>query len=153
MAEKFGDLKFVTFQEGVDRITSALKSLGIDDLSAAGKPVLTSRDPSGRRLKDVLKLQGLPSGFQKWQLPVYFAGGEGAQFFISVAAPGAQADEHAHDNGPAIRFIAGGSITHGGQELTAGDWMFIPKGTRYSFTAGDHGAVMCYCYPCCCVPK
>ncbi|MCB0251634.1 MAG: cupin domain-containing protein, partial [Anaerolineae bacterium] len=64
-----------------------------------------------------------------------------------------EADEHAHSNGAAMRFIVSGSIEYAGTELTQGDWMFIPKDTSYSFKAGDMGAVMCYCYPCCCVPK
>jgi len=149
MPEKFSDLKFMSFDEGINRITSALQSVGIQDLSKDGGPVITSRDAIASRLKESLKIHGLPAGFEKWQLPVYFLG-EGAQFFISVAAPRATADEHAHDNGAAMRFIVSGSITYGGQELTQGDWMFVPKGSRYSFAVGEQGAVMCYCYKCCC---
>jgi len=49
--------------------------------------------------------------------------------------------------------VSSGSITYAGQELPQGDWMFIPKNTRYSFEVGSLGAVLCYCYCCCCVPK
>ncbi|MCP5135919.1 MAG: cupin domain-containing protein [Gammaproteobacteria bacterium] len=152
MSAKISDLEFLSWQEGIDRIDNALGSLGIRSLSEDSAPVITSKDPIAKRMKETLSIKGLPDGFSKWQLPVYFEG-EGAQFFITVAEPGVEADEHAHSNGAAMRFIVSGSIEYAGTELTQGDWMFIPKDTSYSFKAGDMGAVMCYCYPCCCVPK
>ena len=153
MAKGHDDLEFISFQEGVGRIEAALKTVGAPvTLSADGGPVVTSRDPIAKRLKETLKIPGLPGEYEKWQLPIYGLG-EGAQFFITVAQPGTKIDEHAHQNGPAMRFIASGSISYAGQELTQGDWMFIPRSTRYSFEVGPFGAVLCYCYCCCCVPK
>ena len=152
MSNKLDGIEFVSFKEGIERINQALASIGIKDLSMDGAPVITSRDPAANRLKEALKVYGLPDGFEKWQLPVFFQG-EGAQFFITVAQPGTKADEHAHNNGAAMRFIVSGSIEYAGTELTQGDWMFIPKDSRYSFVTGKMGAVMCYCYSCCCVPK
>jgi hypothetical protein len=49
-----------------------------------------------------------------------------------------------------VRFIISGSIKYNGIELTAGDWMFVPKGEEYEFTVGPLGASMAYCYQCCC---
>lgn len=141
---------FISFQEGIERIQDALASLGVPRSSL--NQVITSRDPIAERLRSTLRISKLPAGFEKWQLPVYFEG-TGAQFFVTVAQGGAKVDEHAHADGHAIRFVAGGAIRYGGQELTAGDWMFIPKDVPYSFEVGPHGAVMCYCYQCCCVPK
>ena len=68
---------------------------------------------------DALAIDNVPEGFRKWQLPVYLS--EPSQLFISVAEPGVKVPEHAHEEGDGIRFIAGGSITYEGKELTAGD--------------------------------
>jgi quercetin dioxygenase-like cupin family protein len=81
-------------------------------------------------------------------LPVYLA--NPSQLFLTIAAPETAAEEHSHDEGDGIRFITSGSIIYKGMELTAGDWMFIPKGEKYSFMTGRMGANMCYCYCCCC---
>ena len=43
-----------------------------------------------------------------------------------------------------------GSIIYKGNELVAGDWMYIPQGVKYSFKVGPNGARMGYCYQCCC---
>ena len=67
--------------------------------------------------------------------------------FISSAPPKAKVPSHAHD-GPGVRFISSGSIKYKEQELTAGDWMYIPKGKAYSFEVGALGATMFYCYQC-----
>jgi hypothetical protein len=153
MAKGHDGLEFVSFQEGVERIEKALKTVGAPtSLSADGAPVVTSRDAVAKRMKETLKISGQPGEYEKWQLPVYGLG-EGAQFFITVAQPGTKIDEHAHPNGAALRFVASGSIIYAGQELTQSDWMFIPKNTRYSFDVGPLGAVLCYCYCCCCVPR
>ena len=119
--------------------------------------VLTSRDPDAQTLMENLKLQGTEAGFEKWQLPVFFekSGGDGeggAQFFITRGDSHAKVSPHAHDNGDAIRYIVSGSVLYEDQELVAGDWMFIPRDVPYSIEMGPFGAVMCYCYQCCCVP-
>jgi quercetin dioxygenase-like cupin family protein len=68
--------------------------------------------------------------------------------FISVAAPNVKVPEHTHNEGAGLRFIASGSITYKDTELNAGDWMYIPKGAKYSFQVGALGATMFYCYHC-----
>jgi len=137
----------VSFDQGVERLRSAAAKLGLDDR----RGILTSRDPVAAEARKMLMVSNIPGGFTKWQLPVMLD--RPSQLFITVAEPGATVTEHSHDEGDGIRFIAGGSIIHDGVELTAGDWMFIPAGVKYGFQVGDLGALMCYCYSCCCAGR
>ncbi len=137
----------VSFDEGVERIQAASKQAKLRH----GKKVLTSRDPGARRAQELLTVSNVPGGFKKWQLPVYLS--EPSQLFITVAEPDVSVPEHSHDEGDGIRFIVSGSITYNGVELSAGDWMFIPAGSKYSFKVGPLGATMCYCYCCCCAGR
>lgn len=102
-----------------------------------------------------LTVAEMEPGFEKVQLPVWFDAGNnesaGVQFFITKAQPNAETKLHSHP-GDAIRFIVSGSIFFNEVELRAGDWMFIPRGVDYSIRVGEEGSLMCYCYPCCCVP-
>jgi hypothetical protein len=122
------------------RIESALKKLHVE----TGRQILTSRDKAAQALAKLLKTDNVPEGFVKWQLPVWF---DMSMMFISVAPPNVSVPEHSHD-GPGIRFIASGSVRYKGTELSAGDWMFIPAGTKYKFDVGPFGASMFYCYQC-----
>jgi hypothetical protein len=133
-----------TFEQGLERIRRAAERTGLDQSSS----IIISRDENAREAQQLLETDLVPDGFIKWQLPVYL--GKPSQLFITVAQANAEAPEHSHDQGDGIRFIAGGSIFYNDIELTAGDWMFIPAGQRYSFKAGQFGALMCYCYCCCC---
>jgi hypothetical protein len=136
----------VTFDEGVHRIRRAVEKAGLDT-----RRVITSRDEGARAAQKLLAVTAIPGGFTKWQLPVYLSAP--SQLFISVGAANVEVPEHSHDEGDGIRFIASGSIIYKGQELTVGDWMFVPAGERYSFTVGPFGATMCYCYCCCCAGR
>lgn len=136
----------LTFQEGIDRINKARQQHKF----APGSGVVTSRDAAMKSLIGTLAVTNIPAGFKKWQLPVFFLGGPGTQFFISVGAPDTDVPQHSHDEGDGIRVIVSGSVIYNDVELTAGDWMFIPKGTPYALRAGETGAVICYCYQCCC---
>ena len=134
----------LTFEEGLQRINAAIEKV---KLPRTG--VITSRDPAAARAQRLLETTNVPgSGFRKWQLPVYLD--RPSQLFVTVADPDVEVPEHSHDDGDGIRFVAGGSIQFGKHELTPGDWMFIPAGTKYSFRVGPAGAIMCYCYCCCC---
>jgi hypothetical protein len=137
----------VTFDEGLKRIQTAVKKIGLD----VSKKILTSHDPQAEEARQLLMVTNVPGGFTKWQLPVYLD--KASQLFITVAAPGARVGEHSHNEGAGIRFIAGGSIKYKGQELSAGDWMYIPAGVKYSFETGKLGAIMCYCYCCSCAGR
>lgn len=142
--EKF-KASHIPFDDGIKRIKSALSKAGYEH----GSRIMTSRDADAVKLSNLLAIDsGLPKGMTKWQLPFYFDGG---QFFITTAEPGVKVGEHSHDE-EGVRFIISGSIIYDGIELSAGDWMYLPKGARYSFKVGLLGASMCYCYRCCCVP-
>jgi hypothetical protein len=125
----------------VNRIQRASRKVGFD----VNKRIVTSRDKVALKLRDSLRTSNIPNGFRKWQLPMTI---EGAFMFISVAPPNAKVPEHAHKDGAGLRFIASGSVKYKGQELTEGDWMYIPKGKRYSFETGPLGATIFYCYAC-----
>ncbi|MCR8982462.1 hypothetical protein [Brevibacillus laterosporus] len=132
----------IDFDDGIDRIKRACDQVGLQ----LGSHILTSRDSNVVMACNLLSVDQLPKGFTKWQLPFFMQGG---QFFITSADPGSSVSEHSHpDDG--VRFIIAGSIFYDGIELSAGDWMFIPKGKNYSFKVGPLGASMFYCYQCCC---
>jgi hypothetical protein len=123
------------------RVKDALQKVGFD----IEKQIVTSRDREAVQLRKELATRNIPGGFSKWQLPIDFAR---CFAFISVASAEVKVPEHSHDEGSGIRFIASGSIIFKGKELTAGDWMYIPKGAKYSFEVGPFGATLFYCYQC-----
>lgn len=134
----------LTFAQGVQRVEGANKKAGFDYKSK----ITTSRDKGAVSATKSLIVSNVPGGFKKFQLPVVIDGA--SQVFLSVGAPDTKVPAHSHDEGDGLRFITSGSIIYNGQELTAGDWMYIPKGKKYSFEVGPHGATMFYCYQCCC---
>lgn len=146
MNEKF-EPTHISFAEGKERIEEAWAKVGYK----MGSRILTSRDHEAVKLCNLLGVarKDLPKGFTKWQLPFYLGGG---QFFITTAQPSAEVSEHLHDD-DGVRFIMSGSVYFDGIELNAGDWMFIPKAAKYSLKIGPLGALMCYCYQCCCAGR
>ena len=144
MTDRKFDPNQLTFEQGLERIQRASEKTGIK----LERRILTSREPDVARLTKVLGVDNIPDGFHKWQLPVSL--NAPSQLFISTAAPYAKVAPHSHREGDGIRFMVSGSITYKGQELTAGDWMFIPAGEEYSLEVGALGATMCYCYCCSC---
>ncbi|GGV12498.1 hypothetical protein GCM10010260_59020 [Streptomyces filipinensis] len=144
MANDTFDPNRLTFEDGVKRITDAIRASGLETEDR----IITSRDPGMDEVLNRLVVDNVPSGFKKWQLPFYM--NCPTQLYITVAEPGAKAPPHSHDGGPGLRFIATGSIHYNGQELTSGDWMYIPAGKQYSFEVGRLGACICYCYCCSC---
>ncbi len=144
MTERNFDPNQLTFNDCLTRIQRATEESQI----RLERRILTSQDEDVARLTDVLKVNNVPEGFQKWQLPIHLD--RPSQMFISTAAPGSTVAKHMHREGDGIRFIVSGSILYNGQELTSGDWMFIPAGLEYSFDVGKFGVTMCYCYCCCC---
>jgi quercetin dioxygenase-like cupin family protein len=143
MANPKFDPNRLPFRACIARIDRAIKAAR---LKTAGR-IITSKDKGiPEVMGKALKVTNVPKGFVKWQLPLYMK--QATHLFVSVAEPGAKAPPHSHNDGDGIRFIAGGSITYKGKELTAGDWMYIPAGAKYSFETGPIGAVMFYCYSC-----
>lgn len=114
--------------------------------------ISTSRIFTSRDIKDLWNSQAavsnIPSGFNKIMLPFNTEGP--ATFYISAAGPNVKVPSHSHDEGAGIRFIASGSIIYKGQELVAGDWMYLPAKVPYDFVVGPKGVVIFYCYQCCC---
>jgi hypothetical protein len=140
---KFNPKEHISFAEGSRKVQAALKETGVNIHEA----IITSREKAAVKLVNLLKVDNIPGGFKKWQLPIVL---ESSQLFISIAQPDIEVPEHSHDEGDGIRIIMSGSVIYNGVELTAGDWMFIPKGKPYSIKIGPFGASMCYCYCCSC---
>lgn len=134
----------MTLDEGLALIRNVQGDYGI----STRKGILTSRDEQMRKIRKELRIKNVPEGFNKWMLPFNTDGP--ATFYMSFAAPNSYVPEHTHDEGDGIRFMLNGSIQLEDLELSAGDWMYIPKGAEYSFKAGPMGAGMFYCYQCCC---
>jgi len=141
--EKFDANKY-SFEEGVKKVQKASEKA---NFKVGDKPI-TSKDPDAIRVAKLLEVTNVPDGFKKWQLPIIMDCS--TQLFISCGLPDVEVPEHSHDEGPGMRFIMTGSIHYKDQELTAGDWMYIPAGAKYSLKIGKLGATMCYCHCCCC---
>lgn len=137
----------LTFDQGIKRITDAYKKAKVK----APTKIITSRDKDIVAVASILGASTQPDGFKKWQLPVYL--NSPSQLFISVGAPDTDVPLHSHDEGDGVRIIMSGSIIYEGVELSAGDWMFIPKGKKYQFKVGPGGVTQSYCYSCCCIEK
>lgn len=133
----------LSFEDGVNMITRAARKAGVPR-----RRIITSKDASVQKAIRALGIKNVPAGFNKWTLPTYFNGP--TQLYFSFAAPKAKVPDHSHDDGDGLRVIVSGSMFYRGQELKAGDWMFIPRGKTYSYEVGPMGVGMFYCYECCC---
>jgi mannose-6-phosphate isomerase-like protein (cupin superfamily) len=126
--------------QGVKRINAALKKAGI--VLTKGR-VITSRDDSMDEAREELRRLNLPPGFQSWQLPVPK---NDLDIFLTVVSPGAVLPEHSHTR-DLFRVVLSGSIFTEGKELKTGDWMYVPAGTPYSYSAGfNPGAIVMHVY-------
>jgi len=127
---------------GVARIKASLKNRGVN----ITKRVVTSRDPGMDDLRYDLGRGDLPPGIQSWQLPVVSGDGAAVFFFMTVAQPGAIVPSHSHKR-DLLRFVVSGSIITNGIELKSGDWMYVPAGVTYGYSAGlNPGAITYHCY-------
>ncbi|MDY0417014.1 cupin domain-containing protein [Enterobacter sp. 170198] len=134
----------LTFAEGLKRIENAFAK----EKMKYPTSIITSRDANLAKVCNALKVDNVPLGFKKWQLPVHLE--MASQFFISVGVADTAVPLHSHDEGDGFRLIMSGTIIYNGIELTEGDWMFIPKGKSYDFKVGEKGVTLFYCYSCCC---
>jgi hypothetical protein len=126
---------------GVARIRAALKKHRVN---VRGNRVITSRDPGMDDLRFTLKREDMPPGIQSWQLPIVMEGP--AFFFLTVAQAGAIVPSHTHKR-DLLRLVLSGSIITNGIELKTGDWMFVPKGVPYGYSAAlNPGAITYHCY-------
>jgi hypothetical protein len=131
------------FSDCVQSVDDALKAVGHSH--PRGQRILTSRDRDGAQLRAALDCTNVPQGFSKWQLP-YIMSGESASF-IAVASAGAKVPSHEHE-GESDIIVLSGSINLNGQELTSGDWAFIPADIPYSYETGAMGAALARKYRC-----
>jgi quercetin dioxygenase-like cupin family protein len=132
---------------GAARIKAALKNRRVNVTNR----VVTSRDPGMSDVLYDLRREDMPPGIQSWQLPFVLGGGDDASvfFFLTVAQPGAIVPSHSHTR-DLFRIVVSGSLITNGIELKSGDWMYVPTGVEYSYTAGlNPGLISYHCY----VPK
>jgi len=134
-------------RESLFRCIARLEDLARDG-GLSTKKILTSKDVEKAGLDDKLNITNIPSGFKKSMLPVFLE--KASTFYISHGEAGTEVPEHSHDEGDGLRVILSGSIRYGDSELKEGDWMFLPAGQKYSFSVGERGVTMFYCYSCCC---
>ena len=126
---------------GARRVRAALKKHG----SNVKDRVVTSRDPGMDEARHELSRADMPSGFRQWQLPLLLENCP-VFFFLTVAEPGAVVPSHSHKR-DLFRVVLSGSIITNGQELKLGDWMFVPSGIPYSYSAAHNpGAITMHCY-------
>ncbi len=111
---------------GTQRIKAALDK---HNVKVKGEKVTTSRDPGAEQLRHSLRRPDMPPGIQSWQLPIMLENCP-VFFFITVVEPGAVVPLHSHK-----------------RDLLPGDWMFVPAGVEYGYTAGfSPSAVVGHCY-------
>lgn len=127
----------------LERIAQIRKDLRIKD-----DKIFTSKDVKSLWSHKRAVVSNIPDGFNKVILP--FSTDGPATFYISAAGPNVKVPRHSHDEGAGIRFIVSGSIIYKGQELSEGDWMYMPAGSKYDFAVGPRGVVIFCCYQCCC---
>jgi mannose-6-phosphate isomerase-like protein (cupin superfamily) len=126
---------------GAARIKAALKKRRVNVTNR----VITSRDPGMADILYDLRRPDLPPGIQSWQLPIAGDGGS-VFFFLTVAQPGAIVPSHSHKR-DLFRVVVSGSITTNGVELKSGDWMYVPAGVTYGYSAAlNPGAIVYHCY-------
>ena len=126
---------------GIRNIEEALEAVGL-----SANEIITSKHPAVRLLRERLRSTLMPNGFEQHQLPILLFG-EDVLCFITTGLPNAEFPEHRHLQNDGIRVVVSGSIVFQGTELTPGDWMFVPRGTSYSFTAGKGGCTLFHNYP------
>ena len=125
---------------GADRIRTALDKHGI----VIKDEVITSRDEGMDDVLFDLRRPDMPPGILSWQLPVILD--KTTFVFLTVAEPGAIVPTHAHSRN-LFRVVISGSIITDGKELKSGDWMYVPKGTKYSYHAAlNPGAITMHFY-------
>ena len=94
--EKFNPKAHLTFKEGAEKVTHALREVNVNINSR----IFTSRDETSVKLVNLLRVEEVPDGFKKWQLPVVLSD---SQLYMSIGHPDIEVPEHSHDEGDGIR--------------------------------------------------
>jgi quercetin dioxygenase-like cupin family protein len=61
---------------------------------------------------------------------------------LQVAQPGAILPEHEHEVAQ-FRIVLSGELLYKGIELKGGDWIYTPKGAKYTLSVGTNPAKPC----------
>jgi hypothetical protein len=130
----------LNFEQGSERIRTALRKANVD----IENTIITSRDPWAAGIREEFRMSNQPSGVEMWLLPVVL---NRSLLFLQVLAPDAEVPEHEHVRAAVFRLVISGSVVYNGMELMAGDWMYVPRGISYSFSAGRLGATVMYPHP------
>jgi len=143
----------LVFSEHEERDVAAAKlDTLVQNLSSH---VLCSRDPDVLAAKpDLTDL--IPAHFEgvkRWFLPIaplMPSDGNGRfSAFTSSYAPGATVTPRSVDAFiGAMKVVVSGSIQFRGHSLTAGDWIWLPAGETYTYTAEYLGSVVFTVLPC-----
>jgi hypothetical protein len=137
------DDSFIEGDAGSRRIREALEEYGIKIEKGY---VLTSRDPNINQVRHRLRRPEMLEGFRQWQLPVQLNECP-TFFFLTVADPGAVVPAHSHTRDLFRIVVLGGITLHDGRKLGVTDWMFVPAGTDYGYSADlNPGATTLHCY-------
>ena len=145
--------------EGKERDLAALKidklvhRLGQDAKTNTG--VLCSRDPEVIAAKPEL-IDLIPShfpGVKRWFLPVApFMPSNGKGHFSAyttcLASGATIAPRRLDTDIGALKVVVSGSIEFRGRSLTAGDWIWLPVGETYDYSAKKLGSVVFTVLPC-----
>jgi quercetin dioxygenase-like cupin family protein len=136
----------MTLKEGLELVKELQAELHLRT-----SEIFTSRQAGDLYKNKKALVTNVPDGFSKIILPI--ATSKEATFYVSSGAPNTVVPRHSHDEGEGIRFIVSGSIIFEGQELSAGDWMYLPAKAPYEFKVGPQGVTIFYCYCCCCARR
>lgn len=142
----------------IEESESLLRDAAIAKIEAArkhhleGKTLLSSRDPdviaAVRELEDAFPSEF--AGVKRWFLPfvpVMPRGSGRYAAYISRLEPRAVVSRSVQQQNYELKIVISGAIHHEGRTLTAGDWLWVPEGGKYVYTAGDFGAVVLTQWP------
>ena len=102
--------------------------------------ILTSRDRLAFAMRDDLAVDDLADGFDRVLLPLAPTSGSASIF---VGAANSTTGRHSHESNT-LHVIATGSVKVNGQELSSGDWAYIPAGMDYELEVGMYCSVVMY---------
>jgi hypothetical protein len=119
-----------------DQVASAARRHQFDPMTT----ILTSRDSLAVAMKDDLAVDDLAEGFDRILLP---RAPESGSASIFVGAANSTTGMHSHESNT-LHVIALGSVKVNGQELSSGDWAYIPPGMDYELEVGRFCSVVLY---------
>jgi quercetin dioxygenase-like cupin family protein len=104
------------------------------------KSILTSRDPLAVAMRADLAVDDLAHGFDRTLLPLAPTSGSPSIF---TGAANSKTGKHSHESNT-LHVILTGSVKVNAQELSSGDWAYIPAGMDYELEVGMYCCVVMY---------